>query len=92
MGPLQGPLSTDQETSVFWVPLTRDETVMYPQPFHAPPSNPLILVSCRLTVTTTAKLDGLVAVPPGVVTLIVPVVTPAGATAMIEVALFTEKL
>jgi hypothetical protein len=41
---------------------------------------------------TTVKLVELVAVPPGVVTLIAPVVTVVGATAVIDVALFTEKL
>src|SRR5207244_2799580 len=40
----------------------------------------------------TVKLPGLVAVPPGVVTLIVPVVGPAGTVAWIEVAELTVKL
>ena len=34
----------------------------------------------------TVKLPGLVAVPPGVVTLMVPVVAPAGTVAVIWVA------
>ena len=37
------------------------------------------------------KLALLVAVPPGVVTLIVPVVAPAGTVAVIWVSLFTAK-
>src|SRR5881227_2912755 len=40
----------------------------------------------------TVKLLALVAVPPGVVTLIVPVVAPAGTVARIEVAELTVKL
>src|SRR3989442_15831007 len=40
----------------------------------------------------TVKLLALVAVPPGVVTLIVPVVAPVGTVARIEVAEFTVKL
>jgi hypothetical protein len=40
----------------------------------------------------TVKLDELVAVPPEVVTLSFPVVTPVGATAVMVVALVTEKL
>ena len=40
----------------------------------------------------TVKLPALVAVPPGVVTLIVPVVAPAGTVARIDVAEFTVKL
>src|SRR5882672_1999574 len=40
----------------------------------------------------TVKLPALVAVPPGVVTLIVPVVAPAGTVAWIEVAELTVKL
>jgi len=38
---------------------------------------------------TKVKLVALVAVPPGVVTVIVPVVAPMGTTAVIEVALTT---
>ncbi len=41
---------------------------------------------------TAVKLVELVAVPPGVVTLRVPVVIPEGATAVIEEALVTLKL
>ena len=40
----------------------------------------------------TVKLPALMAVPPGVVTLIVPVVAPAGTVACIEVAELTVKL
>src|SRR5437899_8412108 len=41
---------------------------------------------------TTVKLPVLVAVPPGVVTLIVPVVAPPGTVAWIAVAELTTKL
>jgi hypothetical protein len=42
--------------------------------------------------TTTVKLEALVPVPPDVVTLSFPVVTPTGATAFMEVELTTVKL
>jgi len=48
----------------------------------------LVMVGAEIAV----KLEELVAVPPGVVTVIVPVVAPFGVTAVIEVALFTVKL
>jgi hypothetical protein len=47
-----------------------------------------VMMGCTGGVTTV-KLEALVAVPPWVVTLIVPVVTPVGATAVIFVALDT---
>lgn len=45
----------------------------------------LVIVGAAITM----KLDELLAVPPGVVTLIVPVVAPVGTTAVTEVALTT---
>ena len=54
------------------------------------PTPPLVGVKLVMVgVATTVKFPELVAVPPGVVTEIVPVVTPVGATAVIEVALTT---
>ena len=57
------------------------------------PTDPLVgLKLVMVGAATTVKLDELVAVPPGVVTLSFPVVTPVGATAVMVVALVTEKL
>ena len=54
------------------------------------PTVPLVGVKLVIVGTGTAvKLEALVAVPPGVVTLIVPDVRPVGATAVIEVELTT---
>src|SRR6266478_49866 len=57
------------------------------------PTGPLVGV--KLVIAgglITVKLPALVAVPPGVVTLIVPVVGPAGTVAWIEVAELTVKV
>ena len=54
------------------------------------PGAPLVGVKLAI-VGAAVKLDELVAVPPAVVTLSGPVVTPAGAVAWIEVAEATEK-
>ena len=57
------------------------------------PTPPLAGVKLvRIGAATKVRLEGLVAVPPTVVTVIVPVVAPAGTTAVIEVALTTVKL
>jgi hypothetical protein len=54
------------------------------------PTAPLVGVKLVIVgAVTTVKEDELVAVPPGVVTLSFPVVTPVGATAVIFVALDT---
>ena len=54
------------------------------------PTVPLLGVKLVMVGTaTTLKLDELVVVPPAVVTLSFPVVTPVGATAVIKVALTT---
>ena len=54
------------------------------------PTPPLVGVNPVIVgAATNVKLLALVAVPPAVITLIVPVVTPVGATAVIEVALTT---
>lgn len=57
------------------------------------PTAPLVGVKLVIVgAATTVKLDELVPVPPEVVTLSFPVVTPVGATAVIEVELTTLKL
>src|SRR5712691_10478485 len=58
------------------------------------PTAPLVGVNPVFVggLATTVKLPVLVAVPPGVVTLIVPVVAPAGTVAWIAVAELTTKL
>ena len=55
-----------------------------------PPLEGVMLVS--VGAATTVKLEPLTPVPPGVVTLMAPVVAPAGTAAVIEVALTTVKL
>ena len=53
------------------------------------PTVPLVGVKLVMVGAATVKLAELVAVPPEVVTVSLPVVTPVGAAAVIEVALTT---
>jgi len=54
------------------------------------PTPPLVGVKLVIVGTATkVKLEALVAVPPGVVTVMVPEVVPVATTAVIEVALTT---
>jgi hypothetical protein len=77
------PLKVTAVTPVKFVPLTA--TLV--------PTGPLVGVKPVIVGgLTTVKLPALVAVPPGVVTLIAPVVAPAGTVAWIAVAELTTKL
>lgn len=77
------PLNLTDEAPVKLVPV--NVTVI--------PTTPLVGVKLVIVgAGTTVKLDGLVTVPPGVVTLIVPVVVPVATTAAIVVAPDTVKL
>ena len=101
IGPLVAPDGTVAESEVAFVtvklpaaiPLNLTAvTPVNPAPVMVTfvPTPPLVGVKLvTVGAATTVKVPLLVAVPPAVVTLSFPVVTPAGATAVIDVALTT---
>ena len=104
---LSGPLVAPAGTEV-WITVSDDTVKVAPTPLNVTAVAPLKLVPLMVTLAPIAPVAGekpeiagpattvnapeLVAVPPGVVTLMVPDVAPAGTVAWMEVAEVTLKV